>query len=350
MAKKIDQQAGDNSTNLQVGGNLTIGVTATEARQIAMDVFKINFYELSEKALKTATDRAIKITDDFIDKFYTNYPHLDLKLENPAVQASMFTAQKEFAKNGDPILEDNLLSTLLHRIDSEERSLKQIVLDEALSIIPKLTTSQINVLTFLFSGLYSMSHEILNLEQLKIFINSKFANFYPDEIISFSYFSHFQFTGCCTVLAGGGTFISLEEIFIKKYAGLFSNGFTNEEFETIFGENIKNYNSGMFLSCLRDNTKKQFSCLTEKILDHQISEHGCSNKASQLKSLFNKSTMSKDEVKTYLIQLDPKMANIIETWGTNDMKSMRLTSVGIAIAIINYNRVTGENIQLDGYI
>ena len=58
MDEKMKQESGDNSENVQIGGNVNIGVTAAEARQIAIDVFKANFYTFSEKAAKKALERA----------------------------------------------------------------------------------------------------------------------------------------------------------------------------------------------------------------------------------------------------------------------------------------------------
>src|SRR5690606_35369925 len=139
MAEKMKQESGENSENVQIGGNVNIGVSASEARQIAIDVFKANFYDFSEKAAKKALERAEELTDEFIAKFYEKIPELESKLQEPSVQSSMFNTQKEYAKSGDSELKEQLLNILIERINSEERSLKQIVLDEALTILPKLT-------------------------------------------------------------------------------------------------------------------------------------------------------------------------------------------------------------------
>jgi hypothetical protein len=62
------------------------------------------------------------------------------------------TQKKEYAKTGDVDLKEQLLDLLIQRIDSDERSLKQVVLDEAIILLPKLTKDQINLLTLLFSA------------------------------------------------------------------------------------------------------------------------------------------------------------------------------------------------------
>ena len=122
MDEKMKQESGDNSENVQIGGNVNIGVTAAEARQIAIDVFKANFYTFSEKAAKKALERAEELTDEFIAKFYVKIPELESKLQEPSVQSSMFNTQKEYAKSGDSELKEQLLNISIERINAEERS------------------------------------------------------------------------------------------------------------------------------------------------------------------------------------------------------------------------------------
>ena len=140
------QESGDGSNNFQVNGNVTVnGVSYEAARQIALDVFKANFYDFTEKAAQKAMERAEEMTEKLVKKFFDEIPHLANKLEEPSVQSSMFNAQKEYAKTGDKKLEERLLKLLIDRINSEERSLKQIVLDEALVVLPKLTNEQVDI-------------------------------------------------------------------------------------------------------------------------------------------------------------------------------------------------------------
>jgi len=148
------QRGGNNSTNVQVAGDFHSGVTYEDVRKIALDVFKGNFYDLAGNAGKVAQERAEQITENVINDVFENAPELGAKFEDPAVQYSLFNAQREYAKIGDVELEQQLRSLLIERIKSEERSLKQIALDEAINVLPKLTKEHIQIMTLIVSLLY----------------------------------------------------------------------------------------------------------------------------------------------------------------------------------------------------
>lgn len=60
--RKQDQTGGSGSTNVQAGQDVVIhvGVTATEARAIALDVFRSNFLTMSGVAEQVVRDRVGK--------------------------------------------------------------------------------------------------------------------------------------------------------------------------------------------------------------------------------------------------------------------------------------------------
>lgn len=341
----MKQEGGNESTNFQIGGNVTIGVTYNEARQIALDIFKSNFYEFSEKAAKKALERAEEITEKFVKKFLTEIPELISKLEEPSVQSSMFNVQKEYAKTGDKELEKNLLDILIERIRSDERSLKQIVLDEAILLIPKLTTDQINVLTLIFSLIVLNNTDVNNIPSLLNFIDKRLVEFYPEDINSYSFFTHLQFTGCCTILPEGGTYKPIEEVFRERYKGIFSKGFSETQFETDIGDKTSNYPS-LLRECLRNPNALQFNALTSSYFNEIISHYN-PDLQLKLKGLFESNVMSANEIKEWLISTNKRMEGLLKAWKESALKSITLTSVGNVIALINYKKHTGENLPID---
>ncbi len=67
--------------------------------------------------------------------------------ENPDFQRALFTVQKEYALTGDDELGDLLVDLLIDRTKQDNRSLLQIVLNESLSVVPKLTNDQLAALS-----------------------------------------------------------------------------------------------------------------------------------------------------------------------------------------------------------
>src|SRR5690625_2720006 len=74
MTKKT-QKSGDKSTNIQDEEiNINQGLSYSEVKEVALDVFKSNFYELSGIAKETARERAETITEEFLQKLNDENP------------------------------------------------------------------------------------------------------------------------------------------------------------------------------------------------------------------------------------------------------------------------------------
>lgn len=349
MEGNIKQKSGSNSTNLQIAGNVTVGITATEARQIALDVFKANFYELSEKAGKIAAKRAEEITEEFIKKSYKQFPDVNLKLEEPSMQYSIFNVQKEYAKTGDANLKEQLLQILLERINSDENSLKQIILDEAINTVPKLTQTQINFLSLIFSVININHYEVTSISSFNNCINNKIMCFYSTDIGQKQFYSHILYSNCCSMLSEGSTYKPLEEIFLSRYKGLFNKGFTEAEFVSEVDTNIDLYRN-LFIRCQQDISKIQLNAMNDDVLKSSLQKFHITENTDKIIGFFNKTTMSIDEVKNVLIKINPQVNQLLNLWRNDQIKVLNLTSVGMSIAILNYNKMTNENIAIDTLI
>ena len=142
LSKDQEQNVTEGGTAIQAGGNVTItktGLTYAEVRDVALDVFRANFYELAGAARETAKARAEEITEDFLSKLQKEHPAGLEKSHDPDFQYALFTVQREYARNGDKDLGDLLVDLLVDRSKQEQRDILQIVLNESLSTAPKLT-------------------------------------------------------------------------------------------------------------------------------------------------------------------------------------------------------------------
>ncbi len=130
MANSIQKQkAGDHSLNVQIGG-----ITYSEARTIAMDVYKANFLRLAEDAAKLATSRAEALTDAFLIELRKRDQMAVSTMSDPGMQMALFTAQREYAKTGDKSLENLLVDLLADRAEKGGEAIGRIVLDESISV------------------------------------------------------------------------------------------------------------------------------------------------------------------------------------------------------------------------
>ena len=342
-------ESGDNSQNIQVNGNLSCGISYTEARQIALDVFNANCQTLIREATRTSEIRANEIVEDFIKKLFEEHPELSYRLQEPSIQYSTFYVIMNYVKTGDVDLKERLLKMLMHRMEAKDRSMEQIVLDEAIEILPKLTQDLINILSLVFSAIY-VRHNIKNLDTFNDFINNKLMVFYPDQT-SDAIYTHLQYTGCCTLLSEGATYKPFPSIIKNRYSGLFNKGFSKELLEQSLSANFELI-SPIVTNCQQNMTLLQFNALNESVLNSVISKHNLGHLSNKIIQLHKQTEMSDEEIASYLCTTNSKMKAFMEEWKGNrsSLKSIALTSVGYAIAILNYNIKTNANISFNGFI
>ena len=146
-----NQKGGDYSSNIQAK-NIVIntGISVSEAREIALDIFKSNFIALSNEAADIATERATSFSKKFLEDLYKENESASSQFQSPAMQMALLTAQREYAKSGDEAIGDSLCNLLISRANETERSLKQLATEEAINIVPKLTKKQLDILTLNF--------------------------------------------------------------------------------------------------------------------------------------------------------------------------------------------------------
>lgn len=232
-----NQTSGDDSTNLQAK-SIAIhhhGISYSDARDIAIDVFKANYLQLSKSAAQIARDRAEELTDKFLEKLKEQNADAIASMETPGMQYALFSAQKEYARTGDKDLESLLVDILIDRSSSTERTIKQIVLDEALSVAPKLTSEQMDALTVNFFIVRTQNHAIVNLGKFAEYLDSDIGPFVNGLATDTSCYEHLVYTGCGS-LSLIGNLKPIGGFYLHRYAGLFMKGFEEEEWKKHFPE------------------------------------------------------------------------------------------------------------------
>lgn len=336
------QKSGDNSYNIQ-GQNVMIGVSATEARQIAMDVFEANFYRISELAANKAKERAEKLLDNYLSKIEAEKPSVLSETQNPDMQYAIFTAQKEFARTGDDELGELLVQLLVERTKEDKRNLVQVVLNESLEVAPKLMPDQMDVLSIVFLLKYTGYNGMTSLKSIGSYIDKFIIPFIQNLNKKRSTYQHLEFASCGNISIGE---TKIENIFLNTYPGLFCKGLSEEQIKSI-PENARD----ILIPCLHSPEKLQISALNNDVLDNILKQKLLSNEDREIiKKLFLTERMSEIEVKEFLLQLRPGLFALFDVWDNSSMKNMTLTSVGITIAHANIQRRIGEKFDLSIWI
>jgi len=336
--KEQKQKSGDGSTNLQ-SESITIvnqGISYADAKEIALDVFKANFLQLSQTANQVARERAEEITNHFLEEVKERFPDKLHLMENPAMLSTLYSAQKEYAKSGDVETEEILVDLLVDRLVEEKRNLRQLVLNESLDIVTKLTDKQLDALSVVFIITRTRNFSINNLDNLKKYLEQYIFPFVSNLSVERSCYEHLAYTGCASISMMTR---SIEDIFRNTYKGMFCEGFTKDEFDKKMGSSDL-YND-LIIPCFHDLSKFQLRFNDEETIQKYCDSKNYSKDViNKLKPFLNNFLMNTSEVKNHLESINPKMNKLFDVWGKSSLSQLDLTSVGIAIAQANFRRKT----------
>jgi hypothetical protein len=346
---KQTQHVGDNATSVQVGRDLVItnGVSYREAKDIALDVFKNNFCQLSGEAVNTATQRVEEFTEKLLKEMQSHHKSLLGSMKDPDMQYALYNAQKAYARTGDVNLSDVLVNILVKRAEIQERTMAQIVLNESLSVVPKLTNSQIDILSLVFelSYLKNLPRLIISFSSLELYIKENLLPFFNGKTISRSFLQHLEYTGCGKLEIAP---YSIGKIFVDRYPFLFSKGFTKDKLDVCF--NGFKSQGPIAIPCLHDNNLLQFTYPIYNELENWGSRVGAGEELiKKIKILQRTSLMSEIEVKEFLIDLVPEMAYLYDLWDNSKLYKLRLNNIGLAIGHANYCRKANFKFNINSW-
>lgn len=313
LNKDQKQRVAEGSTAIQAGGDVIItktGLSLSEVRDVALDVFRTNFYKLAGVAKKTARARAEEITEEFLSKLQRENPAGLAKSHDPDFQYALFTVQKEYARNGDKDLGDLLVDLLVDRTKQEQRDILQIVLNESLNTAPKLTENQLAVLAVVFLFKYTQNYGIGNHQMLGEYLDSHVAPFVSKVVKNNACYQHLEFSGCGSIGLGA---ISLEAILGQTYQGQFLKGFEQTEVSDR-GISI-GIDQRFFMRCLNDPSKIQVRANSKEIVDKIFEAHAIqSEDRAKITALFDVGKMNDAEIREKCISIRPYMLDLFECW------------------------------------
>jgi hypothetical protein len=148
MSENQKQEVSKGSTAIQAGGNVTVGVSYSEVKEIVYDLFKQNFPELVFEANKQAQKNLEKYEEILEEAIKRKFEEIDFsKFKDPNTQYLLNSSINQAARKGDTIDLGLLSETLVATLGKENTEILNIVSEQALETLPKLTSDQIKVIT-----------------------------------------------------------------------------------------------------------------------------------------------------------------------------------------------------------
>ncbi|SPD47509.1 LPO_1073/Vpar_1526 family protein [Cupriavidus neocaledonicus] len=210
---KQGQQVGSGAIAVQAGGNIQFGPSIREMREVFELLLQANFPVLREEARAAAIESANEFIRKMEKKIIESSARINpARFRDPDVQATMNDAVQASARRGASANQEILCELISQRISTHAGDYKDIVISEAVQVVPKLTAQQISLLTlvhFVRHIRVVSDNPLAPHEALAKGVASFCA---PSDNISDSQKAHIQYAG----------------------AGLHINGFTSDPYENLF--------------------------------------------------------------------------------------------------------------------
>lgn len=148
-----DNAKGATALQAQVINVYPNGITEEKCREICLSVYKDNIMSLQDEAKDIAYQRAEQLTDKFVEKLSKQNDDIRKKIEEqlkePAMQEAIFKSQKCYALSNDEDHLTILTNMLIDRGHISQRTNKQMLIDDAIDIMPRLNQKHLDILGYM---------------------------------------------------------------------------------------------------------------------------------------------------------------------------------------------------------
>ncbi len=337
---------GEGNVVVTQSGNVVqnIGLTINDVTGLFDDLFNRNFPKLREEAQKTAEENSKKFCEQFLEEAKTKLKPEDVtKLSDPDLQYILTKSIITSARKNEDELRDNISTLLIERIKNSEHNLRSIVYNESIETIGKLTQDELKIICLCFMLRYTVRKGIVIMEQL----NASLKNLEP--LLDFNNtdaeFQHIEYVGCGSLGIGSWSVSSKIQ---NSYSHLLPM--------TVSSGQMKNY------GIPDDIIQELFTEENETDLKFKISNEGqledCliittldETQKNQLRSeLKNSKNASFGKIPEIIQKFGSSLQKMSEIVDKSALKNLSLTSVGIVIGAMYYEKISGENIDIGIWI
>lgn len=204
LGKSQDQNVAENSTAIQATGNVTVnnGLSVAEVKELCLLFLKDNFPALRDEAIRDAEINVREFSQELENKIIQNAQFITLeKFKDPDVQAAINDAVQASARRGKKANTNVLVDLIAERASISSNDFKDIVISEAVLVVPKLTKEQISYLSFVHYMTHCGRPGLTHVSQLEPFSKMALNGVSAGFNLSDSQKRHIQFAGTCSILS-----------------------------------------------------------------------------------------------------------------------------------------------------
>lgn len=345
IEQRQEVKRGADATQIGVQSN-SYGLTYRDTKELCTDLIKAELNIYKNEAEEIAKQRDANLLQNFLEKLSIEKIEdktIAEEFKNPDMQFSYIEAQKSYIRLGTQELEDTLAQLLVDRLKEKERTLLQIALGEAITVVPILLPEQLDILALCFRLRYTRKLDINNLITFYAYLKESILPLLNGEQKKNSLYQHLVYAKTGSIDMGE---ISLENIFSQNYPGLFMKGFNIDEIQ-VFAEKYPS----LFVNCLQYPQKKQLSAIDSDTLSNLLLTLNVTPEdKTALEGFFSQNILTPNEIKDTICRAIPQFDNLFEVWNNSQLKHFSLTSIGIVLGANRSKQICGDSFDMNIWI
>lgn len=343
---KIENKVDEVKT--QIGQvNIQHGLTYSEAKDLVTSVVDQKLIAFKDEAKSIYTQRTEEFKKLLTEKIKTLPEDEISKLREPDTQLTLIEAAKISGRKQSEELRNLLANLVVSRIkndNSGKEELKNIVYNEAISTINKLTIDQLKIITLCYLLRYTSYGGIISWDTFKKYLNTHLKPFLGFKDTN-AEFQHIEYAGCGSIGIGSWDLLN---IYRQQYSFLFFNLVEKDQIDNLtLSDDVKN--NVAVLDAKEDRYFIRFKNKTE--LEKYLKEKKIDEETTKkLVSIYESHIKNNDEVKKKISDETDNGKVLLDLWEKSALKHLSLTSVGIAIGASYFEQITGEKIDIGIWI
>ncbi len=226
-----NQNSGDNSTNLQAGGSITVNSNAVvlySIEEVSKHLLSSVFGELPEETKTQILQNQksyFQTLSENLQKIVKESGDIKKVIDSPDFQYISKKAAISASRSSSLDLHKNLSSLIIQRVNFDNEDLKRIVYNEAISTIEKLTTTQLKILTLCFLLKRTKLNGLNNIDQFKQYLEQSIKPFIDFKRTT-AEFEHIAYSGCASISISSH---DIDGLFKANYPDIFKEADNPEE-------------------------------------------------------------------------------------------------------------------------
>lgn len=350
LSSKINIENKAEEVNTQIGQvNIRQGLTYSEAKDLIVLVVDQKLVAFRNEAVAIYKER----TNEFVKLLTERIKELPeeeiIKLKEPDTQSILIEAAKISGRKQNAELRDLLANLVINRIKNDKsgkEELKNIVYNEAISTINKLTTDQLKIITLCYLLRYASYTGIRSWETFNSYLNSHIKPFLGFKNTN-AEFQHIEYAGCGSIGIGSWDLLN---IYRHEYSFLFFNLIPKQDIDNLnIPEDLKKEivildqkEDRYFLRFKNKNDLEKY--LKEKSKDEELNK--------KIVNIYEANIKNNNDIKDKIVKetdIGKEILDLMEVKNGN-LAHLSLTSVGIAIAATYFEQIVGEKIDINIWI